>query len=471
MLGRFFLFLGYLSISALLGVWVDTLWPKSHAMSIGLVIAASSWMLFDSARAGQFLSWLRLGGGAESGPVAGVWGDITTRVRRMLRDRERQTLESQARLNDFLSALQVSPNGVMLLDGEARIEWCNQTSAAHFGLDLQRDLMQTIGNLVRDPAFASYLASGDFGSSMTMPGRESSPTRPVTLSVQIHPYGDGRKLLLSRDITVLEQAEAMRRDFVANVSHEIRTPLTVLAGFVETLQTLHLEESERQQYLALMAQQADRMQTLVSDLLTLSKLEGSAPPGTDARVSVPTVMRQLENDARSLSQVLGEVDKTDHQFVFDCAFDGFLAGTASELLSAMGNLVSNAVRYTPPGGHIIVSVRPCADDGLVFSVTDTGPGIAAEHLGRLTERFYRVDRSRSRETGGTGLGLAIVKHVAQRHGANLSIESRLGQGSVFSLVFPSQRVVPPAGADTATVSLSVRPDDPLSDAVATSYRE
>lgn len=471
MLGRYMFFLGCLSAGALLGVWIDVYWPESNALMLGVVLAALSWMVVDSARAGQFLNWLRLDRSTESGPKSGVWGDITTRVRRMLRERERQTQESQARLQDFLSALQVSPNGVMLLDGEARIEWCNQTSAAHFGLDLQRDLMQTIGNLVREPGFASYLASGDFGSSLTMPGRDSTPSRPVTLSVQLHPYGDGRKLLLSRDVTVLEQAEAMRRDFVANVSHEIRTPLTVLAGFVETLQTLNLQESERQQYLALMAQQADRMQTLVSDLLTLSKLEGSAPPGVDAQVSVPALMRQLENDALSLSQVMGQAGASDHQFVFDCAFDGFLAGTASELLSAMGNLVSNAVRYTPPGGHITVSVRQRADGCVVFSVTDTGPGIAAEHLGRLTERFYRVDRSRSRETGGTGLGLAIVKHVAQRHGATLSIASTVGQGSVFSLVFPLQRVVLAVAAPdahTAKPNPSVPQDAPLSDAVATS---
>jgi len=276
-------------------------------------------------------------------------------------------------------------------------------------------------------------------------------------------------LLLSRDITVLEQAEAMRRDFVANVSHEIRTPLTVLGGFVETLQTLRLDDSERQQYLALMAQQAERMQTLVSDLLTLSKLEGSAPPGVHVQVSVPVLMRQLESDALSLSQVMGQSSEADHQFVFDCAFDGFLAGAASELLSAMGNLVSNAVRYTPAGGNITVNVRLRADGCLIFSVADTGPGIAAEHLGRLTERFYRVDRSRSRETGGTGLGLAIVKHVAQRHGAVLAIESTVGRGSVFSLVFPSQRVVPavPAlDAHTAISNLSVPLDGPGHDGVA-----
>jgi two-component system phosphate regulon sensor histidine kinase PhoR len=470
MLGRFVFFLGCLSIGGGVGVWVDMNWPSAHALSVGLVIAASCWVLFDMARAGKFLSWLRHGAGAEGGSIHGVWGDITTRVRRMLRERERQTLDCQARLHDFLSALQVSPSGVMLLDGDARIEWCNQTSAAHFGLDVQRDLMQTIGNLVREPGFVSYLAKGDFGSSLTMPGRESSPSRPVTLSVQLHPYGDGRKLLLSRDITVLEQAEAMRRDFVANVSHEIRTPLTVLAGFVETLQSLDLEEPVRQQYLSLMALQAERMQTLVNDLLTLSKLEGDAPPGVEARVAVPTLMRQLENDALALSQVMGEVGATDHHFVFECDFDGFLVGTASELFSAMGNLVSNAVRYTPAGGHIRVSMRQRADGCVVFSVADTGPGIAAEHLGRLTERFYRVDRSRSRETGGTGLGLAIVKHVAQRHGAILAIESTEGRGSVFSLVFPSQRVVSAvlaSDAHTAKSNLSVPLGGPLNESGAT----
>lgn len=461
MVGRFILYLCCLSAGWGLGALIDVYWPRSDAQILGLVFVAVAWVLLDSAREARFLNWLHLDRATDDGPKSGTWGDITDRVRRMLRARERQTEDSQARLQDFLSALQASPNGVMLLDGEARIEWCNQTSAAHFGLDLQRDLMQTIGNLVREPGFATYLAKGDFGSSLTMPGRDSNPLRPVILSVQLHPYGDGRKLLLSRDITVLEQAEAMRRDFVANVSHEIRTPLTVLAGFVETLQTLRLEESERQQYLALMAQQADRMQTLVNDLLTLSKLEGSPPPGVESQVAVPALMRQLEADALALSQVMGEAGDTDHRFAFDCAFDGFLAGTATELLSAMGNLVSNAVRYTPAGGNILVSVRQRADGCVVFSVADTGPGIAAEHLGRLTERFYRVDRSRSRETGGTGLGLAIVKHVAQRHGATLTIDSTVGKGSVFTLTFPAARVVPPTasarkGAENPSVLLDVQ---------------
>jgi two-component system phosphate regulon sensor histidine kinase PhoR len=294
--------------------------------------------------------------------------------------------------------------------------------------------------LVRDPGFASYFAAQDFKSELDMPGRNSTPSRPVKLSVQLYPYGEGRLLLLSRDVTALEQADAMRRDFVANVSHEIRTPLTVLAGFVETLQTLPLDESERAHYLALMSTQAQRMQSLVQDLLTLSRLEGSPPPSFSERVNMPTLMRQLQEDGASLSSVLtGGPDKA-HVLVFDAILDCDMTGSGHELLSAMSNLLSNAIRYTPAGGTIRVRLALLPDDRVEFSVKDSGPGIAPEHIPRLTERFYRVDRSRSRDTGGTGLGLAIVKHVAQRHGAELHIQSTPGKGSVFSIVFPNNRV-------------------------------
>jgi two-component system phosphate regulon sensor histidine kinase PhoR len=210
-----------------------------------------------------------------------------------------------------------------------------------------------------------------------------------------------------------------------------------------------------------MAQQAERMQTLVNDLLTLSKLEGSPPPSLDYVVQVAPLMRQLEQDARALSYAAADANGAAHQISFACEFDGALLGSRSELLSAMSNLVSNAVRYTPHEGQIDVKLSASGTEGeLVFSVLDTGPGIAKEHLGRLTERFYRVDRSRSRETGGTGLGLAIVKHVAQRHGARLLIQSKPGQGSVFSIVFPSQRVLQ-SKAPTDVGTRSVTPFAPL----------
>ena len=416
-----------------------------EGLTAGLVIGVIAWMAADSLQLTLWLNWLRaeqvsdthnLDTGNESA-LRGVWRDIAERTRRLLKDRDRQYGELQTRLEEFLAAIQASPSGVVLLDGDGRIEWSNQTATEHFGFDAQRDVMQHIANLVRDPAFKAYLASADFLGSVGIPGSFNAPSHPVKLAVNIHAYGQGRKLLLSRDITSVELAEAMRRDFVANVSHEIRTPLTVLAGFIETLQTLALGEPERVRYLGLMAQQSQRMQTLVHDLLTLSRLEGSPFPGTHEWTTTSALLAQCEQEARALSKLLTLRGQRLH---FDSGPVCELAGVPTELYSAMSNLVSNAVRYTPEAGMVQVSWRLLADGRGEFLVKDSGPGIAPEHLPRLTERFYRIDRSRSRETGGTGLGLAIVKHVAQRHGTELLIQSQLGQGSTFGLVFPASRV-------------------------------
>jgi two-component system phosphate regulon sensor histidine kinase PhoR len=356
-------------------------------------------------------------------------------AQKQLREREGLLRQSEARLEEFLGALQESPNGVILLDERARIEWCNQTAASHFGLEAERDRGQYIGNLVRDPAFAAYMTSWNYSRDvvLSVPGPGAAPLK---LAVQLHAYAGHRRLLLSRDITAAELAETMRRDFVANVSHEIRTPLTVLSGFVETLQSLELPPPERERYLGLMAQQAQRMQTLVSDLLTLSRLEGSPWPGTGDWLPAAGFTAQCEQEARSLSAMLGRKQEID---VGEApAID--ISGAPAELQSALSNLVSNAVRYTPAGGRVEVRWQLLPDGRLQFSVRDTGPGIAPEHIPRLTERFYRVDRSRSRETGGTGLGLAIVKHVVQRHGAELRIDSTPGEGSTFTILFPAGRV-------------------------------
>ena len=331
---------------------------------------------------------------------------------------------------------------MVLLDEEGRIEWCNDTAAEHFGFDPQRDALQSIRNLVRDPEFNAYLAEHDYARDVVLEGRGSTPSRPVRVSVHVHTYGEGRALLLSRDVTALEQAEAMRRDFVANVSHEIRTPLTVLTGFVETLQTLDLEAPDRARYLAMMAQQAARMQSVVQDLLTLSRLEGSPLPGMAEWTPVSSLLQRCEEESRALSALLTQNQAQGHVLEFDTGAAQWqdIAGSPAELQSALSNLISNAVRYTPGGGRIVVRWERAADGGAVFSVQDTGPGIAPEHIPRLTERFYRVDRSRSRETGGTGLGLAIVKHVLQRHGASLDIRSTLGKGSTFSVHLPPARL-------------------------------
>ncbi|MFZ9184288.1 MAG: ATP-binding protein, partial [Hylemonella sp.] len=241
------------------------------------------------------------------------------------------------------------------------------------------------------------------------------------------------------------------------VSHEIRTPLTVLAGFIETLQTLPLNPDERAKYLGLMAEQSQRMQSLVGDLLTLSRLEASPLPDANAAVQVRPLMDQLAQEAAALSAASAHAQQPVHalQFMTPPPFE--ITGSAPELHSALSNLVSNAVRYTPAGGEVRVEWLLHADGRASFKVQDSGPGIAPEHLPRLTERFYRVDRSRSRDSGGTGLGLAIVKHVAQRHDSELRIESTPGKGSSFTIVFPASRLhhlqeaAPPANASAASV--------------------
>lgn len=418
---------------------------SKDGVAFGLVAGAALWLALDSLNAARLMRWLRLEQNNETDALVatpapamrGFWGELADRTRRLLKIRERQLHESRARLDEFLAAIQASPSGVVLLDTRGCIEWCNQTATRHFGFDAERDLQQRITHLVREPAFNAYMAHGDFSHEVVIPGSTSTPARPVRLSVHVHFYGNNRKLLLSRDITAVELAEAMRRDFVANVSHEIRTPLTVLSGFIETLQYLPLEESERARYLSLMAQQSGRMQTLVDDLLTLSRLEGSPLPGADNWVGMHGLMAQCEQEARSLSALL---IPRGHRLMFDAGPHCEVAGVQSELYSAMSNLVSNALRYTPDGASVFVDWKLLADGRGRFSVRDTGAGIAPEHLPRLTERFYRIDGSRSRETGGTGLGLAIVKHVAQRHEAELQIESQLGQGSCFTITFPSPRV-------------------------------
>lgn len=440
MIWRFLTFLACQCAGALAGRYFALHTSPTTGMLVGGLLGGIGWFALDMSRSVRLLRWLRIGDASDVAMRTGLWGEISDRVRRLIRMREQQITDSQNRLHDFLAALQASPNGVVLLDAEGQIEWFNQTAAEHFGLDTPRDLMQHFANLVRDPGFANYFSGHDFRQDALMPGRQSTSSRPVNLSVHLHPYGAGRLLLLSRDVTAVEQAEAMRRDFVANVSHEIRTPLTVLSGFVETLQSLPLAKEERSRYLTLMAQQAARMQTLVSDLLTLSRLEGSPLPGNAEWMSVPALMRQLEVEGHALSSVLTAQTGQSQTLTFDCLVLGEIAGSPHELLSALSNLVGNAIRYTPFCGAIHVRVQMLSDGRAEFSVRDTGPGIAPEHLPRLTERFYRVDRSRSRDTGGTGLGLAIVKHVAQRHGAELKIESTPGKGSTFGILFPASRI-------------------------------
>ena len=447
----FLVALVHLALGLLGGWWLG--WPGALA---GVVLAAALTWGIDAWRARRFLIWISKTNASTVPALRGAWGEAAYRTARALRAEQQQAQLSSQRLNDFLAAIQASPNGVLLLDPNGRIEWCNDIAADHFGIDPQRDLLQHVGTLVREPAFSAYYASKNHEREVKLIGRHNTPAHPVKLSVQLHPYGNGHQLMLSRDITALAQADAMRRDFVANVSHEIRTPLTVLAGFVETLQSLPLSEEERAKYLDMMATQSDRMQTLVNDLLTLSRLEGSPLPGAGEAIDLRALMTQCEAEARGLSNLMHPADERPQTLRFGAAPMFDLTGSANELRSAVSNLINNAVRYTPGGGLIEVQWQRLPDGGARLVVTDSGPGIAPQHLPRLGERFYRVDRSRSRESGGTGLGLAITKHVAQRHGGELQIRSELGHGSTFALEFPPQRVR--AASTAALVPGSVAPN-------------
>src|SRR6266545_2297614 len=359
----------------------------------------------------------------------GAWEEVFTLLYRRQRAeaaRNHQLARSLARSRQAGRAL---PYGVAILDAEYRIVWCNDSCEAHFGIDAEADVGQPITNLVRQPEFVEYVASEEFSKPLQLKTARDG----LVLSVQFVPHVDSQRLLLTRDITQGTRLETMRRDFVANVSHELRTPLTVLVGFLETVRELKLDPERSRDYLNLMAEQSRRMQRIIDDLLTLSTLESAPEPPHDEHVDVVSLLARVRGEAEGLSA-------GRHRVLLD-AEQGFdLLGSESEIASAFGNLASNAVRYTPAGGEVRLIWR-ASQKSAEFAVEDTGVGIEAEHIPRLTERFYRVDRGRSRETGGTGLGLAIVKHALARHQATLEIESTPGTGSRFTVKFPARRVV------------------------------
>ena len=390
-------------------------------------IVVLGWHLFQLHR---LLRWAAGPIEAQVPEGRGIWGRVFTAIYRRLRLRSARQRDLRLALDRFESGAEAMPEGVVVLDGNNRIAWANSRAERHLGIDGRKDRGAPIVNLVRQPAFVQYLAGGETGEPLIL---QSSRDTALTLSLQIVPFGVEEKLLMSRDITRLEAVARVRRDFIANVSHELKTPLTVLSGFIETLAEVPLDEAQRERCLALMADQAQSMQRLVDDLLTLSTLENEESPLREAEFPIVPLLLALSADAKALSA-------GRHEIALTINHAATVRGSRDELASALGNLISNAVRYTPDGGRIALDWRVSGSGG-EFSVADTGIGIAAEDIPRLTERFYRVDRSRSRMTGGTGLGLAIVKHVLMRHQAELRIESAPEQGSRFTARLPRRRVV------------------------------
>lgn len=409
------------------------LWPIAGLeVALGLLALASiAYLLLHFYWLEKLMLWLKQPDLATMPIGAGIWEDVYAALYQEMRRHASSHTELSSELERFQHAANALPDGVVLLNTSDQIEWCNPPAQIQLGLNLKQDAGQPIGYLVRQSEFTDYLQQQDFSEPIKL---HTLRNPDITLEIQLIPFGEKQKLLLCRDITPMEKLETMRRDFIANVSHELRTPLTVVGGFLETMEDMEtgLPDNVRH-YFKLMLEQTVRMRHLVEDLLTLSQLESSQNVLQESEIDVPSLLRSVLTEGESLSN-------GRHRLTLELDSHVFLNGATEELHSAFGNLVSNAVRYTPEGGSIALRWE-LRFDGAVFSVSDTGPGIEPEHLSRLTERFYRVDRSRSRATGGTGLGLSIVKHILTRHQARLEIQSEFGKGSIFSVVFPIARVV------------------------------
>lgn len=378
----------------------------------------------------QLNAWLDEPNSAKLPDGWGAWTDVFSRLYRTRRMDEKNQTELTEWLARFRQAMHLLPDGVVIMDDVLFLEWCNPAAEKHLGLTLERDKGMRVTNLVRSPDFMDYIILGRYEQPLTLSFKDRK------LIVQIIPFESRRQILVTHDATDSDRIDMMRRDFIANASHELRTPLTVINGFLEiALGHGKLEPQTRTAHLTLMAEQGQRMQNLVEDMLTLSRLESIDYPMRSEHVKVQVLLESILREANALSAgrhtVTLEIDGPD------------IKGSTEELRSAFGNLVSNAVRYTNDGGCIRIGWRMAAS-GPQFFVEDTGIGILPENIARLTERFYRVDKSRSRETQGTGLGLAIVKHVLLRHGATLSIESAPNSGSTFTVQFSSGSVCEPA---------------------------
>ena len=426
-LGRF---LGIVALALALGWFVTGLAGEFAGLLAGVALVA-----VPLARDYYYLEKLQgfslKKGGLGSHATAGAWRDAFSKIDRLALDTRAQIESLEARHERFIQGFQASPNGVVMLDDRLHIEWCNASAESFLGINFRKDNLQNITYLVRHPDFVNYLAMRRFEQPIKID--RMGFDNESTITVQVFPFGENQFLLLAQDVTDVQKTEAMRRDFVANVSHEIRTPLTVLIGFLETMQTIELSPEQNHRYLDLMMTQSTRMKNLVEDLLTLANLEANASYAPMDEFDVESELAALKVDAEALSA-------GRHSIVFEVQTASKLFGERRELHSAFSNLISNAIRYTPEGGRITVRWSLSPSRHGIFSVTDTGPGIAAVHLPRITERFYRVDGSRSRDTGGTGLGLAIVKHIATRHNALLLISSVVGEGSTFKLRFAPERL-------------------------------
>ena len=394
-----------------------------------LLLGTGSYLIYHLLQLRKLYAWLRNYENSDPVPPPesrGIWGYIFDDIY-LLQRREREALLDLRSIIDkaqeSTAALEMA---VVMINNKSGLEWWNPAASRLLGLQNPKDRKQVVTNLIREPVFVEYFNRANFGSPLKL----SSPVDPsLMLEFQITSFGEGERLMLVRDISQLHRLEMMRKDFVGNVSHELRTPITVITGYLETM----MDDRENVRPIEQMAQQSQRMENIIRDLLTLSQLETRSASKQQNSIQLVSLLREIKHDAEQVFS-----DK-HHQISLECASDIYVRCNMNELYSAISNLVLNAAKYTPENGLIALHVAH-SSEGLRISVRDNGPGIAAHHIPRLTERFYRVDESRSTDTGGTGLGLAIVKHVLARHGGKLEIRSEVGKGSEFICHLPSERI-------------------------------
>jgi len=413
---------GILLLGTCLGLLIGPIW-------LWILLAAclySSWQLLTLYRLDR---WLRLRSQLDPPNLGGIWGDIVAQVVRLHRRKQFHKQRLVQLFRELRRSTAALPDGVIILSAQREIVWFNRQAARLLGLRRPIDLGLRIDNLIRSPEFVHYLHGDDFAMPLVI---RPPVQMDLYLALQVVPYGGGQSLLLVRDVTRQMRLEAMRKDFVANASHELRTPLTVISGYLDTLADDSSIDPAWAGPIKDMRSQAQRMNAIIADLLVLSRLEATDGEAPRDSIDVPGMLERLHRDA------LASADRP-RQVVLELQSEDGLFGSAHELESAFTNVLVNGMKYTPAEGT--VQMRWWADDeGAYFSVIDSGIGIPAEHIPRLTERFYRVDAGRSRGQGGSGLGLAIVKHALQRHGGWLDVQSAEGKGSTFTCHFPQARI-------------------------------
>jgi len=424
--------------------WIQEFWRLSAMLCVALIIGilinqvmlmllvvCIAYIIWQLIHLSDLDSWLDSELEGEPRHARGVWDQIFSKLYRIHQKQKKRRSKLKKQLGEFQKAAEALPDAVVVLDSNLVIERFNPTATYLLGLQAPQDHGQRILNLVRNPIFTDYIASGNYEEriQITSPINEN-----IIISIRIVSYGGGSYMLVARDVTYMERLKTMRRDFLANVSHELRTPITVVSGYMETIKDMDdISKETLQKPIGQILQQTSRMESLISDLLQLAKLESSATIAPNDLVDVPSLMDTIKNDTLILSE------EKHHTINVECDREFWLTGDEMQLYSAFSNLASNAVRYTPDGGKI--TLRWYIDnEQACFEVQDSGIGIAGKFLPRLTERFFRVDIGRSRHSGGTGLGLAIVKHILERHQAHLLIESKPDAGSTFRCIFPRERI-------------------------------